>query len=302
MTEPQSTEKFIAYFDILGWKSIVQAAEEGRGLSVAELLEIVSALGTDEDRQHFEKYGPITCPEAPCVRKDMEFQITRISDCVIISAEVSPAGVINLVSHCWTAYFKLLAKGIMCRGYIKRGRIIHTGKYQIGTGLSDAVERERQVSIFKQDADERGTPFIEVDKELVQYVADQPDQCVKEMFSRLVVAEGDLAAIFPFKRLNHSFMIGGFGTTFDPEKVGTTFDPEKERASLNVVRDWIQNMKEQVQRHLNPAGGSVLQKGNHYIRLLDAQLVACDRTEESIDHLMQPYPAHRMKDVIRDTE
>lgn len=276
MNEPQFTEKFIAFFDVLGWKSLVRAAEEGRGLSLTELSEIVTALGTDDDRKHFEKYGPTTCPEAPRIRKDMDVQITPASDCVVISAEISPAGVINLVSHCWTACFKLLAKGVMCRGYIKRGQIYHTPEQQIGTGLSDVVEQEKQVSIFKEDADERGTPFIEIDKEVIRYVADQPDQCVKKMFSRLVKTQGDLAAIFPFQRLNHDFIVAGFGTTFDPEK---------ERASLNVVRGWIHKMKEQVKRHIDPSNESAVRKGDHYIRMLDAQLVACQRTEEIIDDL-----------------
>lgn len=286
MTEPQSTEKFIAFFDVLGWKSLVRAAEEGRGLSLAELSEITTALGTDEDRKHYEEYGPTICPEAPRLRNDMDFRITRASDSVIISAEISPAGVINLVSHCWTACFKLLAKGIMCRGYIKRGRIYHTLEFQIGTGLSDAVECERQVSIFQKDADERGTPFIEVDKEVVQYVADQPDQCVKEMFSRLVETDGHLSAIFPFKRLNHDFIIAGFGTTFDPEK---------ERASLNVIRGWIHKMKKEVRRHIDTSDESAMRKGDHYIRMLDAQLAACNDTENIIDTLMQPFPARRME-------
>ena len=284
MSELQYTEKFIAFFDVLGWTSLVRASDEGCGLSLPELSEIATTLGTDADRKHFEKYGPTACPKAPYIRKDMDFRITQVSDSVLISAEVSPAGLINLVSHCWTACFKLLSKGIMCRGYIKRGRIYHTSKHQIGTGFSDVVEGEKHVSIFKKDADERGTPFIEVDKEVVQYVEHHPGQYVKEMFSRLVKKEGDLAAIFPFQRLNHSFIVAEFGTTFDPEN---------ERASLNVVRGWIHRMKEQVQRHIDPLDESVLRKGNHYIRMLDAQLVACARTEEEIDRLMQPFPSRR---------
>lgn len=276
MAEPKFTEKIIAFFDVLGWKSLVRAADEGRGLSLAELSEIVTALGTDDDRKHFEKYGPTTCPKAPRIKKGMDFQITSASDCVVISTEVSPAGLINLVSHCSTACFKLLFKGIMCRGYIKLGRIYHTADQQIGPGLSDAVEREKQVSIFKKESDEGAPPFIEVDKEIVQYVEGQADQCVKEMFLHLVKTEGDLAAIFPFKRLNHSFMISGFGTTFDPEK---------ERASLNVVREWIHKMKEEVRRHIDPSDQSAQMKGDHYIRMLDAQLIACDHTEDAIDRL-----------------
>jgi hypothetical protein len=292
MTGSEFPEKFIAFYDILGWKHHVRAAEEGRGLSLADLGAVVTALGSDEDRRHFEKYGPTTCPQAPRIRNDLDFRITVASDCAIVSAEVSPAGLVNLVSHCWTACFKLLSKGIMCRGYIKRGRIQHTAAHQFGTGLNDAIAREKQVSAFRQSADERGTPFIEVDRELVRYVNEQPDACVKEMFSRLVEVDGELAAVFPFKRLNHSFMLG----------FGMKFDPEKERASVNVVRGWIHRMKEEVQRHVDPTDASAVRKAAHYIRMLDAQLVACDKTEEAIDQLMQPFPARRMSDTRRDTK
>ncbi|MEQ9069020.1 MAG: hypothetical protein RLO18_19970, partial [Gimesia chilikensis] len=141
MSEPEISEKFIVFFDVLGWKHHVQASEEGRGMSRSELEDVVAALGTDDDRKHFEKYGPTTCPRAPRIAKDMDFRITHASDCAIVTAEISPAGLINLVSHCWTACFKLLSKGIMCRGYIKRGRIHHTEKHQFGSGLNEVIER-----------------------------------------------------------------------------------------------------------------------------------------------------------------
>ena len=150
MSEVQYTERFIAFFDVLGWESLVRASDKGCGLQLGELCEIVTALGTDDDRKHFEKYGPTTCPEAPRIRKDMDFRITSASDSVLISAEVSPAGLINLVSHCCTACFKLLSKGVMCRGYIKRGRIFHTPEQQIGTGLNEVVEWKRIKSPLKK--------------------------------------------------------------------------------------------------------------------------------------------------------
>lgn len=274
MTEPEFTEKFIAFLDILGWRSLVRASEEGSGLAPSELSEILTELGTDDDRKQFEELGPSMCPGAQYIKKDLDFCITCVSDSVLISTEISPAGLINLISHCWTACFKLLLKGIMCRGYIKRGQIYHTPKQQFGTGFSDVVELEKQVSIFKKKATETGTPFIEVDYEIAQYIDQQTNRCVKEMFSRMTKSDEGLTAIFPFQRLNHSFTIAGFGKTFDPEK---------ERESLNNVRTCIHNMKEQLQRHLDPSDESALRKGNHYIRMLDAQLTACDRTEEAIN-------------------
>ena len=230
-------------------------------------------LGTNEDQQQYEKYGPTICPEAPHINKDVGFCITSVSDSALISTEISPAGIINLISHCWTACFKLLSKGIMCRGYIKRGQIYHTPEQQIGTGLSEVVKLEQQVSIFKKDADERGTPFIEVDAEVIEYIEQQPDRCVKEVFSRLTKSEDDLTAVFPFQSLYYHYTMRGFSEPFNAEK---------ERTSLNIVRGWIYEMKEQLRRHINPSDKSALRKGNHYIRMLDAQLAACDLSEEDI--------------------
>ena len=273
MTNLQCTEKFIAFIDILGWKSLVRASQEGSGLSLSELSEILTKLGTNDDYKQYQKYGPTICPEAPHINKDVGFCISCASDSALISTEISPAGIISLISHCWSACFKLLSKGIMCRGYIKRGQIYHTLEQQIGTGFSDVVTLEQQVSIFKNDADERGTPFIEVDADVVQYIEQQPDRCVKEMFSRMTKSEDDLTAIFPFQRLYYHYTMRGFSEPFNPEK---------ERESLNIVRCWIYEMKEQLRRHINPSDKSALRKVDHYIRMLNTQLAACDLSEEDI--------------------
>lgn len=282
MGEPDYVEKIVGYVDILGFKSLVRAAEEGHGLSTRELSEVVKSLGAEDDCKRLKKYGPTWCPKAPRISRDLDFQITRASDCVFISAEISPAGVINLIAHCWSACMNLMTKGIMCRGYIKRGRIYHTLEAQFGTGLSDAVERERLVSIFKRDANERGTPFIEIDKDVVAYIENQADQCVKEIFSRCTKSDGTIAAVFPFKRLNHRFMIGGSAGSFDPNR---------EITSLNNMRKLIRKMQEQIRRHINPLDQRAVEKAEHYIQMLDVQLGACDRTEEMINWLDQPYPS-----------
>lgn len=284
MIEPQFGEKFIAFVDVLGWSALVKRAEEGKGLTLAELSKILNALGSEEDSDQYRIYGPTMCPQALRIRDDIDFQLTSASDCVVVSSEISPAGLINLISHCWKACISLLTKGIMCRGYIKRGQIYHTRDKQIGTGLSDAVERERNVSIFKRDSEERGTPFIEIDRDVVQYAEKQPDECVKIMFSRMVKQEGDVGAIFPFQRLDHQLNLGGFGLEFDPKR---------ERESVNNMRTCIQNMKKQVELNVDASNESARQKGEQYIRMLDAQLVACDKTEAAIDFLLQPFPADR---------
>ncbi len=278
----QFKDKFVAFVDVLGFKGMVRAAEAGTGTSLPALLDALKELGTSKSRDQYVEYGPITCPCAACIQKDLDFRVTQISDCVVVSSEVSPAGVINLVSHCWGAVIKLLPKGIMCRGYITRGLIYHTDDQVIGTGYQSAFEKERGVSAFKREADERGTPYVEIDPIICDYVREHGDQCVKEMFSRMVKSDGNVTALFPFQRLAHSFMIGGFGVKFDPEQ---------EKRSVQNLRKSINRFKERVLALVDHSNPSAVSKAKHYVAALDAQLVECDRTDEMIDQLGTPYPS-----------
>lgn len=275
----QFSDKFIAYIDVLGFKSLVAAAEDGSGLSLTELVELLSLLGKGTERARFEAHGPSTCPEAPYIERHLDFRVTQISDCTIVSAEVSPAGVINLVSHCWGAVIQLLAKGIMCRGYIKRGSVFHTDRNVIGSGHQAAFAAESQVSAFGREANERGTPYVEVDPEIVQYIESQPDACVKMMFGRMVKSDGTVTVLFPFQQLHHSFIVAGHGHRFDAAK---------ERGSNQNLRVIIGRMKERVLSFVDTGNASAMTKAKHYISALDSQLEACNTTDEVINKLDSP--------------
>jgi hypothetical protein len=256
-------DKFIAFVDVLGFKKMVEAAEAGTGMPLHELLDMLRELGKPEDREKIKKHGPMVCPQSTFVQRDLNFQLTQISDCVVVSCEVSPAGVINLIGHCWGAVIKLLTKGIMCRGYITRGSVYHADTQVIGTGYQEAYLKEAGVTAFRLEADERGTPFVEVDQVVCDYVMDHGDKCVKEMFSRYVKKDGDTTALFPFQRLAHSFIIAGFGQTFDPEK---------EKRSNDNLRQMIQNVKRRVAELVDDSNDSAVSKANHYLAALDVQL------------------------------
>jgi len=277
-------DKFVAFIDVLGFEKMVEAAEAGTGMPLTKLLEMLKELGRPEDRERIKKHGPRVCPQSTFVQRDLDFQLTQISDCVVVSCEVSPAGVINLIDHCWGAVIQLLTKGIMCRGYITRGSVYHSGTQVIGTGYQQAFSKEAGVTAFKREADERGTPFVEVDHVVCEYVMDHGDKCVKEMFSRYVKKDGDTTVLFPFQRLAHSFIIVGFGQTFDPEK--------EKRANDNL-RQMIQNVKRRVIELIDDSNPSAASKANHYLAALDVQLKGCDKTDEVIDMLCSPFPRSR---------
>lgn len=261
-------EKVIGFVDVLGFSNLVEKAESGEGMPLDRLLELLKSLGSPSDRERFVKHGPMTCPQSACIRRDLDFRLTQISDCVVVSSEVSPAGVINLLSHCWAAVIRLLQDGLMCRGYITIGKIFHTDSQMIGTGYQRAVKGERNVAAFKREADERGTPFVEVDKAVSDYISNC-DPCVKKMFSRMVKADGGLVALFPFKRFAHSFVITGH----------RPLDTENERRSNENVRTGIHRLKDQIRNFVDNGNPDAVRKAEHYLRSLNAQLVVCDQTE-----------------------
>jgi hypothetical protein len=280
MPPDEFKDKFIAFIDILGFKQLVENAETGSGLTIAEIKELFGTLGSPDARQNFEIYGPTCCPDSQRIERHLDFRVSQVSDCAIVSSEISPAGVINLISHCWGSVIKLLPKGIMCRGYIGRGRIYHSEKDFIGTGYQSAIEAEKQVSVFKRTADERGTPFVEIDRAVCDYVADCEDACVQEMFMRMTEGDGESVALFPFKRLSHSFIIGGFGSP--------PFDPDKEKKSNDNLRKWILEFIQSVESLVDASNHDAVRKSEHYIHALKVQLDKCDQTDAMIDKLCMP--------------
>jgi hypothetical protein len=56
-------EKFIGFVDILGFKNMVMDAEAGRGIPLDEILAAGRDLGSEQDRERYERYGP-TLPKS----------------------------------------------------------------------------------------------------------------------------------------------------------------------------------------------------------------------------------------------
>jgi hypothetical protein len=267
-------EKVVAFVDVLGFKTLVESSENGTGKTLSELMGLVKHLGSSEDVNRIRTRGPSLCPLSPFVQRDLDFQLTQITDCVVVSAEVSPVGALSVIDHCWGAVITLLLKGLMCRGYITQGKVHHTESQLIGPGYQKAYAKESEVSAFRRAADERGTPFVEIDPILCKYIDETNDGCVKEMFSRMVKTNEDTTVLYPFKRIGHSFILMG---------PGIEFNPEREKKAVQNVREGIHMMKEKLMLHVDRSNTRAIQKVEHYIHALDLQLEACDRTDYLIE-------------------
>lgn len=279
----QFKDKFIGFVDILGFESLVKRAERVEGITLSSIQEALDDLGSEADKETLGKYGPSICPNALRIKSDVDFQLTQVSDCVIISTEISPAGVITLINHCWKVVVKLLKRGLMCRGHIRRGTIAHEGARFIGTGYQKAIKQEKVVSVFQRHPEDSGTPFVEIDVAVKDYAEGCKDECVLEMFRRLVHESDGLCAVFPFKRFSTSFA------------VNDAFNAEEEKRNNDTIRQWIIKMKEAIHSYVDRDDHRAVQKAEHYNAALDRQLKECDRADEMIDMLDSPFPGGRFR-------
>jgi len=269
-------DEVIAFVDILGWKNLVQRAESGAGIPLPGLIALLDCFGTGKERDAFEKNGPQCCPAAAYKARNLDFRLKQESDSAVVSAEISPAGVINLISHCWRTAFRFLEHGIMCRGYIKFGSVYHDERHIIGSGYQDAFAAEGKVTAFKREADERGTPFVQIDPSVVTYAEQCNDSCVKTMYSRMNRSDGDVSALFPFQRIKHYVA---------PEQPGGVGLLSRQRQSNRNVRERICRYKALVESLVDPSRPDAVRKSRHYLEALNKQLTVCDETEAAIDAL-----------------
>lgn len=191
-------EKFVAFVDILGFKEIVEASAANN--DPEPIVRMLGRLGPINDIAQYHEYGGEICPESPKQRNDLSFTITQVSDCVIVSAEVSPAGGINIVNFCRKVSERLLQReGMLCRGYIAMGKVYHKGQMIFGPAYQNAVEGEKNAAAIEWRDGSLGTPFIEIDCAVSSYFSKHGDQCTCQMFARMTKFADNCTYISPYK-------------------------------------------------------------------------------------------------------
>tara|TARA_R110002020_G_scaffold86856_3_gene214425 strand:- start:1440 stop:2291 length:852 start_codon:yes stop_codon:yes gene_type:complete len=208
-------EKFIAFIDIVGFSRIIERSDADPS-ELDRALKLIEELLHEKDIDKYSTYGPETCPASLHIEKDLNFQATQISDCVVFSIEKSPAGFINLITHAHSVAMRLMFKGALCRGYITLGNIIHSKNQFLGSGYQNAVKGEQNVTVFSDEKHPKGAPFIQFDAKCIDFLQDLDDKCVKDVFSRITRSDGSYTAIYPFNTLKN-IPSTTIDTNFKPE-------------------------------------------------------------------------------------
>jgi hypothetical protein len=270
------SDKFIAFVDILGFSQIVEEAEQLPKHDFACLLNLTQSLGSSKDAMRYAVDGPHICPKAPYTEKGLDFRVTQVSDCIIVSCEISPASVIALIGYCHSMSVRLMQKHALVRGMITRGNILHRGTEVFGTGYNRAVYGEKGVTAFATSETNKGGPFIEIDPRVSNYVREQPNRCVRDMFARLTHGDGSVTAIYPFHTLAESH----FAT------VDERFDPHQWLASVRSHRDAWLKLRDVFDHQTEGLDEHIVAKTRHYRDGINHIIGRAEDRIRSLNHMI----------------
>jgi hypothetical protein len=118
-------EKYVAFIDMLGFSSLVRASAQ----SATKQAAIVEAIERLKD--------------TACCNPETDLMITYFSDCLVISSNRTPAGLIGMLQSIVTIAENLLVVYVLIRGGLAVGDIHHDTRLVFGPGLLDAYDMER---------------------------------------------------------------------------------------------------------------------------------------------------------------
>lgn len=132
-------DRYIAFVDILGFSGLVKRTESEPEL-IEKLATILEAFKVNAELS--EKREQSNAPE------DYGLRISSFSDCILLSANSNSIGSVILAITCIHLCIQLLSLGILTRGAISHGKLIHTNRIVFGQGLIDAYHLENKVAVY----------------------------------------------------------------------------------------------------------------------------------------------------------
>jgi hypothetical protein len=195
---PNSTERFVAFLDLLGFTRLVEAAEQG-GDQLTRLQDVLRVLS-----------------ETLCNDPHTGSRFTYFSDCIVITADATRHALLDLFQTIHTLTGNLLQEDVFVRGAVTRGRAFHDDRYVYGTAVSRAVRLEHDVAVH---------PRTLLSPEVYEYAnAGGPD------FLRWIEPDGDGHHFI-------HYLLGFAVSHAQPRLPGTVIlDTDAERIRFNISR------------------------------------------------------------------
>jgi hypothetical protein len=124
---PAFSPRFVAFLDILGFEELVRKADTDLSARRTIRSAIGILRGANNDR------------------KDSGYQFTHFSDSIVLSADVSDVGARAIIESCCRLYVLLLRRGLLLRGGLTVGNVIHeTNGMLYGSAMIEAYRMDQR--------------------------------------------------------------------------------------------------------------------------------------------------------------
>jgi len=132
-------DRVVCFLDILGFQNHVVATINSDGTEAKDRTELLIAA--------FENIRDILDIDRPEDRKGKE--VTQFSDSIVISFRATEeSGVFYALLDIMWVQVNLVLRGILCRGAVARGKLVHTSKILFGPGMVDAYVLESKAALY----------------------------------------------------------------------------------------------------------------------------------------------------------
>jgi len=146
-------KRFVAFIDILGFRDIIDRSTcEPPEIKIEDILSALNYPDpVGKGKMIIGEVGDIS---------NSDHKVTQFSDCIVISAEYSDKGLLNLVDHIERIAFNLLKLGFFCRGGISSGSLYHDSNIVFGPAMIEAYDLEH---------DKANCPRVILSKDVERY-------------------------------------------------------------------------------------------------------------------------------------
>lgn len=179
---PAYAKRFIAFVDILGFRDLIRESEK-HASRIAEIADALTAIADAGDK----------------IKQDSrELGFFAFSDSIVITSKEDAASFGALLYRLQLLYLRLIRVGILCRGAVECGNLIHENAYVFGPALIDAYSKEQALAVH---------PRLLLSTRVLEKMDEYgKDEKWKKRFNGSVFRDGDGCIFFdPLTRLDGYF-------------------------------------------------------------------------------------------------
>jgi len=244
--------RVVLFIDILGFKNIIKETMMDNGRENVKQTELLKDLiiSMKSKFKHFKgEYSKAK-------------MVTQFSDSIVVSFKIEEKEIHNLFNDIQSLLIHFVNNGVICRGAISYGKIIHTKNVLFGPALVDAYETETKAALY---------PKVILDKSILEIVFKNIKRKTISLFDETPFAIDTLVNMFLNRDTDDKYYIDYF---INPFKLISNIE-EKVTYNENLRKIIINGLKYEAP-DLKVKYGWMKNKYNNFINSVNEKTLTYD--------------------------